>query len=43
MVKQLNSALFIRILSILSPVTLLLLWEFLAYIHIIDVRLLIKP
>lgn len=43
MVKQLNSALFIRVLSVLSPVTLLLLWEFLSYIHAIDVRLLSSP
>lgn len=43
MIKQLNSALFIRILSILSPLTLLLLWEFLAYTHTIDVRLLSSP
>ena len=43
MAKQVNSALVIRILSILSPVTLLLLWEFLAYTHTIDVRLLSSP
>jgi len=43
MARQLNSALFIRILSILSPVTLLLSWEFLAYIHAIDIRLLSSP
>jgi len=43
MTRQLNSALFIRILSVLSPVTLLLLWEFLAHIHAIDIRLLSSP
>ena len=43
MARQLNSALFIRILSVLSPVTLLLSWEFLAYIHAIDIRLLSSP
>ena len=43
MAKQLDSAFFIRILSILSPLTLLLLWEFLAHIHAIDVRLLSSP
>ncbi|MBC8015217.1 MAG: ABC transporter permease [Sporomusaceae bacterium] len=43
MIKHINSALFIRILSILSPITLLLLWEFLAYTQTIDVRLLSSP
>ena len=43
MARKLNSALFIRILSVLSPITLLLLWEFLARIHTIDVRLLSSP
>ncbi|MBP2628661.1 MAG: ABC-type transporter, integral rane subunit [Firmicutes bacterium] len=43
MARQLNSALFIRVLSVLSPVTLLLLWEILARIHFIDVRLLSSP
>ena len=43
MIKQINSTLFIRILSVLSPITLLLLWELLAYTHIIDVRLLSSP
>jgi len=43
MAKQLHSASFIRILSVLSPATLLLLWELLAYTHVIDVRLLSSP
>lgn len=43
MARQPNSAFFIRILSVLSPLTLLLLWEFLARNHIIDVRLLSSP
>lgn len=43
MARQSNSALFIQALSILSPITLLILWEFLAYIHAIDVRLLSSP
>lgn len=43
MIKQHNSTLFIRILSILSPITLLLLWELMARTHIIDTRLLSSP
>ncbi|AIF51176.1 ABC transporter permease [Pelosinus sp. UFO1] len=43
MIKQHNSTLFIRILSVLSPITLLLLWEIMAHIHIIDTRLLSSP
>lgn len=43
MIKQHNSTLFIRILSVLSPITLLLLWEIMARIHIIDTRLLSSP
>ena len=43
MARKLDSTLFIQILSVLSPVTLLLLWEFLARIHIIDIRLLSSP
>ena len=43
MARQLNSTLFIRILSVVSPITLLLLWEILARIHTIDVRLLSSP
>ncbi len=43
MAKPLHSFTWIRTLSILSPITLLLLWEFLASIHMIDVRLLSSP
>ncbi|GMB00359.1 ABC transporter permease [Pelosinus sp. IPA-1] len=43
MIKQHNSTLFIRILSVLSPITLLLLWELMARTHIIDTRLLSSP
>jgi len=43
MIKQHNSTLFIRILSVLSPITLLLLWEIMARTHIIDTRLLSSP
>lgn len=43
MVKQVKHTLLIRTLSVLSPLTLLLLWEFMAYIHVIDVRLLSCP
>lgn len=42
MVKVSNET-FIKILSILSPLTLLLIWEFLARINVIDVRLLSSP
>jgi NitT/TauT family transport system permease protein len=37
-----NSA-AIRLLSVLSPLTLLLLWEFLARVNIIDIRLFSSP
>lgn len=43
MAKGLNSTAWIRILSILSPITLLLVWELLAQMHMIDVRLLSSP
>ncbi|HEY3423496.1 MAG TPA: ABC transporter permease [Negativicutes bacterium] len=43
MAKSSNNSLLIHILSVLSPVTLLLLWEFLARIQVIDVRLLSSP
>lgn len=43
MIKQPHSSLFIRALSILSPITLLLFWELMARIHIIDTRLLSSP
>lgn len=43
MIKQHSSTLFIRILSVLSPITLLLLWEIMARTHIIDTRLLSSP
>lgn len=42
MAKQ-NNNLLIKILSILSPVTLLVIWELLARINAIDVRLLSSP
>ena len=42
MAKIQNSR-FIRIVSILSPLTLLLLWEFFARIHAIDTRLFSSP
>lgn len=43
MVKFPSQNTIVRILSVLSPLSLLLLWEFLAYIHAIDVRLLSSP
>lgn len=43
MKKQLTSTMYIRLLSILSPITLLFLWELLARVHFIDVRLLSSP
>jgi NitT/TauT family transport system permease protein len=42
-VKFPNQAFIIRVLSVLSPLSLLLLWEFLARIHAIDIRLLSSP
>lgn len=41
--RQFKSVTYFRILSIVSPITLLLLWEISARIHIIDVRLLSSP
>lgn len=41
--KNSSHAFLIRILSVLSPLSLLLLWEFLARIHAIDIRLLSSP
>jgi NitT/TauT family transport system permease protein len=38
-----DNGLLIRILSVLSPLTLLLLWEFLARVQAIDTRLLSSP
>jgi NitT/TauT family transport system permease protein len=38
-----DRSIFIRTLSVLSPLSLLLLWEFLARIHAIDTRLLSSP
>jgi len=43
MTKQANQKLIIRTLSVLSPLTLLILWELLARLHAIDVRLLSSP
>ncbi|MCE5286266.1 MAG: ABC transporter permease [Pelosinus sp.] len=43
MTKQVNHTMVIRTLSVLSPLTLLLLWEVLARLHAIDVRLLSCP
>jgi len=43
MIKQEHSTLLIRILSILSPLSLLVLWEIMARFHIIDTRLLSSP
>lgn len=43
MAKISNENRIIKILSILSPLTLLLFWEFLARINAIDVRLLSSP
>lgn len=43
MVKQTNTAIYIRIMSVLSPLTLLLGWEILAQINFIDVRLFSSP
>lgn len=43
MAKLSNENKLIKILSILSPLTLLLIWEFLARINAIDVRLLSSP
>ena len=41
--RQSNPVTYIRILSILSPITLLILWELFARIHMIDIRLLSSP
>lgn len=43
MVKALSQNTAVRILSILSPLSILLLWELLARIHAIDTRLLSSP
>jgi NitT/TauT family transport system permease protein len=43
MTKQANCTLVIRTLSVLSPLTLLVLWEILSSLHAIDVRLLSCP
>jgi NitT/TauT family transport system permease protein len=43
MTKMLNGNILIRILTILSPLTLLLIWELLARFNIIDIRLLSCP
>ncbi|MPL81516.1 putative aliphatic sulfonates transport permease protein SsuC [bioreactor metagenome] len=43
MVKMSNNNLVIKTLSVLSPLTLLLVWEFLAKVNAIDVRLLSSP
>lgn len=43
MARMPNRNVIIRTLSVLSPLTLLLLWEFLARIHAIDTRLLSSP
>jgi NitT/TauT family transport system permease protein len=43
MIKHETSSLLIRILSVLSPLSLLVLWEILARAHIIDTRLLSSP
>ncbi|SFL91706.1 ABC transporter permease [Pelosinus propionicus] len=43
MIKQDYSSLLIRILSILSPLSILILWEVMARVHIIDTRLLSSP
>ena len=43
MVSFLKQSTVIRVLSILSPLSLIALWEFLACIHAIDVRVLSSP
>ncbi len=43
MAKKENSALLIQTLSVLSPLSLLILWEIMARVHIIDTRLLSSP
>lgn len=43
MAKLTNTNLLIRTLSILSPLTILLLWEFLARFQVIDIRLFSSP
>lgn len=43
MAKMRNTTLFIRTLSVLSPLTLLFVWEFLARFQIIDIRLFSSP
>lgn len=43
MAKKENSALLIQTLSVLSPLSLLVLWEIMARVHIIDTRLLSSP
>ncbi len=43
MAKIATDGLFIRVVSVLSPLTLLLVWELLARVHAIDVRLFSSP
>jgi len=43
MAKIATGGLFIRVVSVLSPLTLLLVWELLARVHAIDVRLFSSP
>lgn len=43
MAKLPNSGLFIRVVSVLSPLTLLLVWEILARVNAIDTRLFSSP
>ncbi|HWQ62547.1 MAG TPA: ABC transporter permease [Negativicutes bacterium] len=43
MAKSLTGGLFIRVVSVLSPLTLLLVWELLARVHAIDIRLFSSP
>lgn len=43
MTKFPNGGLFIRVVSVLSPLTLLIVWELLARVHAIDTRLFSSP
>ncbi len=43
MAKPAAGGLFIRVVSVLSPLTLLLVWEIMARVHAIDVRLFSSP
>ncbi|MDF2636505.1 MAG: ABC-type transporter, integral rane subunit [Pelosinus sp.] len=43
MIKQEHPTILFRILSVLSPLSILILWEIMARVHLIDTRLLSSP